>query len=383
MPSTFERDVAVPELSVAGTPARADWRTAVPADRRRHLRVWLGSIAALTFGVLIVGGITRLTHSGLSMVEWDPLFGIIPPLNDAQWHEVFDRYRQFPEYRLLRQGMSLEEFRFIFFWEYIHRVLARLIGFVFLLPFIYFAARRYFSRPLALRALALFGLGAMQGVMGWLMVASGLVDRPSVSHFRLAAHLTLAFMIFGYAVWLIRELSFGEDRPPVSRRARRLLGIGVLVVGVLLGLQIVWGAFVAGLRAGFIYNTFPLMGGRLVPATLRALDNPLIALLEHPAAVQWLHRVLGTLLLLAAAGAYLYLKRQGVDRQSLRIVAALSMLVAVQYAFGILTLLLVVPVPLAVVHQATAMVIFGVWVAWAHHAHNLRVPEAAAVRARE
>jgi heme a synthase len=161
----------------------------------------------MTFAVLVIGGITRLTQSGLSMVDWQPIMGVIPPLTDAQWQETFDRYRQFPEYQVLRRGMSLDEFKFIFFWEYLHRMVARTIGLVFLVPFVFFWAKGWFTRPLAARALILFGLGAMQGVMGWFMVMSGLVDRPSVSHYRLAAHLSLAFIIFGYALWLARDLA--------------------------------------------------------------------------------------------------------------------------------------------------------------------------------
>lgn len=352
--------------------ATGDWRLAVPEPRRRWLRLWFWSIAGFTLAVLIVGGITRLTRSGLSIVEWDPLFGIIPPLNDAQWQETFDRYRQFPEYQKLRQGMSIEEFKFIFFWEYIHRVLARTIGMVFLVPFVFFAVRRWLSRPLALRALALFGLGAMQGVMGWLMVASGLVDRPSVSHFRLAAHLGLAFIICGYAVWLARELAVDDVRAAVSARTAAGIRRGLGYVGALLALQVVWGAFVAGLKAGFIHNTFPLMGGALVPASLLAHDSPLGALVNHPAAVQWLHRVIGTVLLLGA-GWYWLRVRRAAEARAHGFAAALLALIAGQYLLGVVTLLYRVPVPLGVAHQAAALVIFAVWVAAMHHARSLAV----------
>jgi heme a synthase len=173
------------------------------------MRAWFWSIAAMTLAVLIVGGITRLTQSGLSITDWQPLMGVVPPLNDAQWQEKFDLYRQYPEYQLLRRGMSLEEFKFIFFWEYLHRLVARTIGMVFLIPFIFFAVRGWMNRPLATRALILFGLGGAQGIMGWVMVQSGLSDTPSVSHYRLAAHLSLAFIIFGMAVWLARDLKAG------------------------------------------------------------------------------------------------------------------------------------------------------------------------------
>jgi heme a synthase len=300
--------------------------------------------------------------------------GVIPPLNEAQWQDAFDRYRQFPEYQLLRRGMTMEEFRFIFFWEYLHRVVARLIGVVFLVPFLWFAARRYFNRQLAVRALALFGLGAMQGVMGWLMVSSGLVDRPSVSHFRLAAHLSLAFVIFGACVWLARELR-GDRRPvELAPGVRAGLRKAAVLVGVLLGIQIVYGAFVAGLKAGFMYNTFPLMGGRLVPVDLLALDGVVRNFLQNAVAVQWTHRVLGTVLAVAAIGVALRALNPAVDAASRHLGAIIAALVVGQYLLGIATLVTGVPVALGVAHQGAALVIFGVWIWWVHHLWRVARP---------
>lgn len=353
--------------------AVTDWRLEIPESRRRWLRGWFWSIAAFTLAVLVVGGITRLTRSGLSIVEWNPIMGVIPPLGEAQWQAAFDRYREFPEYQQLRRGMSLEEFKFIFFWEYIHRVLARLIGVVFLVPFAIFALRRWFNRPLALRSLALFALGAGQGLMGWLMVQSGLMDRPSVSHYRLAAHLSLAFLICGYAVWLARELKLQATRAAVSAGVRRTILRGLALTGALLAVQIVWGAFVAGLKAGFIYNTFPLMGGRWVPATLLQLEATLLNFVQHPAAVQWLHRVLGTVLVLVVAGYWLRLRQVAADGGSVRYGAALLALIAAQYLLGVLTLLYSVPIPLGVAHQAAALGVFALWMAALHHARALHV----------
>ena len=329
----------------------------------------------MTLAVLVVGGITRLTQSGLSIVDWDPLMGVVPPLTEAQWQRAFERYQQFPEYQQLRQGMSLGEFQFIYFWEYLHRLLARAIGLVFLLPFVLFAIRGYLNRPLAVRALALFGLGALQGVMGWFMVASGLVDRPSVSHFRLAAHLGLAFLIFGCSVWLARELAVrsARDAMPAPDRTRIIRGLGW--IGVLLALQVVWGAFVAGLDAGYIHNTFPLMDGRLVPAALLWLEPALLNFVQNPPAVQWVHRVLGTVLAAAVLAQLLLVARNDVDPLSRRLNVSLAVLIGVQYLLGVLTLLLHVPVPLGVAHQATAMVIFGVWVVWLHHMSRGTVAE--------
>ena len=343
------------------------WLDGIPQGSRKSLCVWLWSIAAMTFAVLVVGGITRLTLSGLSIVDWNPVMGVIPPLSEADWQQAFDAYRQFPEYQQTRQGMSLAEFKFIYFWEYLHRLLARGIGIVFLVPFVVFLVRRTFNPPLLRRVLLLFGLGAMQGVMGWAMVASGLVDRPSVSHYRLAAHLSLAFLIFGYAVWLARELAIQPRPYAPDAEERRLMRRGLGLVGVVFALQVVWGAFVAGLRAGKYYPTFPLMGGRLVPTELFWLDPPLANFFANAIAVQWTHRVIGTVLLLAVVYLGVRVLGRVRDPVSRRYAAAFTALMAVQYGLGIATLLLVVPVSLGVIHQATAMILFGVWLAWLHH----------------
>lgn len=353
--------------------APTDWRVRIPEESRRPIRAWLWSVAAMTLGVLVVGGITRLTLSGLSIVDWDPLMGVVPPLSDAQWQDAFDAYQQFPDYDW-RTGMSLAEFKFIFFWEYLHRLLARLIGFVFLVPFLWFTVRGYFNRPLMLRALALFGLGAMQGVLGWFMVMSGLVDRPSVSHYRLAAHLSLAFIIFGYALWLARDLRTQAVRLAVDARVKRFLTRGLALVGAILCGQIVWGAFVAGLRAGKFYPTFPLMGGRLVPAELLDLDPLARNFLENPIAVQWVHRVIGTLLLVITAAFVVRVLRDATaDMHSRRLGVLLLALLAIQYLLGVVTLLHLVPVGLGVIHQATALIVFGAWLWWLHHVRNLAV----------
>ncbi|MEX2284086.1 MAG: COX15/CtaA family protein [Gemmatimonadota bacterium] len=349
-----------------------DWRMQLPEHQRRYVRAWFGLIAATTMLVLVVGGATRLTHSGLSMVEWQPILGVIPPLNDAQWQERFVQYQQFPEYQKLRSAMTMHEFKFIFLWEYLHRLLARAIGIVFLIPFAFFLLRRRLNRPLFLRSLALFALGALQGVMGWLMVASGLVDRPSVSHFRLAAHLSLAFLIFGYAVWLARELAVTEVRHRIDPIAKRRIKRGLAIVGGLLAIQIVWGAFVAGLKAGFFANTFPLMGGRLIPTGLMDRVPAWANFVSNPIMVQWLHRVIGTVLALAVVGLAVTALRQAVDSFSRRLAIALVILVGVQYLLGVLTLVYAVPVGLGVTHQAFALLLFGAWVMWVHHARELQ-----------
>jgi heme a synthase len=374
----FLMNLTTSEDVLARPPGGSDWRQGLAPGARRSVRRWVWSLAGLTFLILVIGGITRLTQSGLSMVNWEPIMGVVPPLTEAQWQETFELYRQYPEYQQLRRGMTLSEFKFIFFWEYLHRLVARTLGVVFLIPFVYFWRRGWLSRPLAARALVLFGLGALQGLMGWLMVASGLVERPSVSHFRLAAHLSLAFIIFGYGVWLARDLRIADARPAAAG-TRRVPARWLVWIGGLLALQIVWGAFVAGLKAGKFLNTFPLMAGRLVPPGLVRLDPALYNFVQNPVTVQWTHRVLGTVLLLASAALFVAVRRAEPDATSRQHNVALFVLIAGQYLLGVLTLLYAVPVTLGVFHQAVAMVIIGVWVSWLHHVRNAAVPTPSAV----
>lgn len=337
------------------------------ASQRRRLSIWLGTIAAATALVVVVGGITRLTHSGLSIVDWRPVVGIVPPLNESEWAESFARYRQFPEYRQLRPHMTMAEYQRIYYWEYLHRLAARMIGLVFLIPFAFFYVSGALTRPITRRVLVLFVLGGVQGVAGWLMVRSGLIDRPSVSHYRLALHLALALAIFGFCVWLIRDLSVDTTRiaAPAAAAGRRTRQI-LTVVGGLLGAQIVWGAFVAGLKAGFVFNTFPLMGGTLLPAA--SWTGPAaLAFIQDPSGVQWMHRVLGTVLLAAALALRVHARRRKIGRAGERFCGALFWMIAAQYLLGVLTLIYVVPIGLAVAHQAMAVAIVGLWVCAMHH----------------
>lgn len=357
----------VPAPARSGPPA-CDWRLDLTARQRARLRTWFWSIAAATLAVLVIGGITRLTRSGLSIVEWRPVTGAIPPMTEAQWLAEFAEYQRFPEYQQLRQGMTLGEFKVIFFWEYLHRLVARLIGVVFLIPLAFFWRAGYLIRPVAIRALGLLGLGLLQGVMGWLMVRSGLIDRPSVSHYRLAAHLLIALAIFGAAVWFARELASAQTSATPAAPLRRLVCRGLAVIGVLLGLQILWGALVAGLRAGLFHNGFPLMGGQLLPPAGFALTPAAVNFVANGATVQWMHRLLGTLLLLVAVVLFVRLRRRGPDLLTWRLNVALLTLIAFQYALGVATLMLRVPVWLGVSHQAVAAAIVGVWVVWLHHA---------------
>jgi heme a synthase len=348
----------------------------LPERRRRHLRIWLWSGAALTLAILVVGGITRLTQSGLSIVEWAPLVGVVPPLNDAQWEEAFAAYQRYPEYQQLRPDMTLAEYKTIFFWEYLHRLLARAIGVVFLVPFAWFWARGYLRSPLAKRLLVLFGLGALQGFMGWFMVASGLVDRPSVAHERLAAHLVLAFSIFAVCVWtaadlLPRPARFRATRPSTAdaHHAANLRG-WLVAFGVLFGIQVVYGAFVAGLDAGFAFNTYPLMAGSWLPPAAWHLEPAIRNLIDNIATVQWIHRTLPVLLLVVSAVLVVRSLRprdgSGAEPTDPRWATALLLFVLVQAGLGIATLVLFVPTWLAVLHQAVALALFGVWLSWLH-----------------
>lgn len=340
--------------------------------RRRHLVTWLWLGAALTFSMLVVGGVTRLTQSGLSIVEWAPLVGVVPPLNEAQWLDAFAQYQRFPEYRQLRPDMTLGEYKTIYYWEYAHRLLARAIGVVFLLPFLLFWLRGYLNGPLARRLLVLFGLGALQGVMGWFMVASGLVDRPAVAHERLAAHLLLAFTIFAYCLWTANDLL---ARPREAARTPGLYG-WLVTFGAVLVLQVTYGAFVAGLDAGKAFNTYPLMAGSFWPPAAWRLEPPLLNLLDNIATVQWIHRTLPLLLLGVAAGLLVAAVRRRAEpggRLDVGWAAVLLSGVLIQGALGVATLLSAVALDLAATHQATALLLFGTWVLWLHRATRLRL----------
>lgn len=360
----------------------------------RAIRYWFIAGAVMVFLILIVGGITRLTNSGLSIVEWKPISGVIPPLTDAQWQAEFDLYRQFPEYQVKNRGMSMSEFQYIFFWEYLHRMLARGIGLVFLFPFIWFASKRMFTTRQLKQSMFLFLLGFAQGFMGWYMVQSGLVEDPYVSPFRLAAHLMLAFVIFAACVWFALETLPHSKIPGVSApvssgnsdvsasdfRKVTEKGFGassislfLWVFGVVLLIQIVWGAFVAGHKAGYIYNTFPLMEGTWFPPQLLVQKPVWVNFFENLVSVQWVHRVMGTVLLVSAGllAWRAYFNADVVFRRTAYVLAAL---VALQYLLGVLTLLYRVPISLGVLHQAMALVLVGVMLLLMHRLVHVAAP---------
>ena len=330
--------------------------TAVPTNQslsQRAVRVWLFAVAALIAIMVLVGGATRLTESGLSIVEWKPVTGVLPPFNEVQWEQAFAAYKQIPQYQKLNAGMTLPEFRTIFWWEWSHRLLGRAIGAVYLLPFLFFLWRGTISGELKRRLWLIFGLGALQGAVGWWMVASGLSERVEVSQYRLATHLVLALLIFAAIVWTLRRL---DERPPLASSARlRLTGLAFLVLTFV---QLYLGALVAGLRAGLIYNTWPDIDGGFIPQAARLwFEQPWWRnLFENTLTVQFEHRMTAYLLfLLAVFHAFDAAASRAIDAAR----GALWLLVAVmlQSALGILTLLNQVPMGLALSHQAVAIAV--------------------------
>lgn len=308
-----------------------------------YIRIWLAATAFMVFAMAVIGAITRLTESGLSMVEWKPLIGAMPPLSDAEWNRVFDLYRQTPEYRHINQGMTLDEFKYIFFWEWFHRLWGRLIGLVYAVPLAVFWVKNMIPQGYKRKFLALLALGGLQGFMGWFMVMSGLVDRPSVSHYRLAAHLGLAFIIFGYLVWLLDGLSPKIKSQNTSFCLRRHGWAALFLTAC----TIVWGAFVAGLDAGLIYNTFPHMGaGRIIPEDMWFLSPFWINIFENAATVQFTHRLLAMVTLVIVL-SFAWRARS----------FALGGMAVLQVGLGIATLLTQVSLPLAAMHQAGALLL--------------------------
>jgi cytochrome c oxidase assembly protein subunit 15 len=336
---------------------------------RRRIALWLFICATMVFATLVVGGVTRLTHSGLSIVEWQPLIGTVPPLSQTEWTEVFEQYKQTPEFVKVNHDMSLDEFKGIFWWEYVHRLLGRSIGLVFLLPFLYFLLRRKIERAMAPKLIGIFILGGLQGAMGWYMVKSGLVDDPRVSQYRLTAHLSLAFLIFISMVWV--GLGIVEDRAHyfADEGYRRLQRFGFWLFA-LACYMIVSGGFVAGIHAGKAYNTFPLMDGHFAPPEIFMIEPWYLNFFNNMATVQFDHR-LGAWLLAFLAPWFWFRLRRFSDRRRAQNVATLMLLVlAGQITLGILTVLNAVPVALGAAHQGGSMVLMATRL-WLNH--ELRV----------
>ncbi len=352
-------------LASPTTPIALDVRAAVPAAAAassRAIVAWLLACCALVFAMVVVGGVTRLTHSGLSITEWQPIVGTLPPLSIADWNEAFAKYRTTPEFREVNHAMTLAEFRSIFWWEYFHRLLGRAIGVAFLVPYLVFLARDRIPRGYAWPLAGIFLLGALQGAVGWLMVKSGLVDDPRVSQFRLTAHLGLAFAIFAAMLWTALSLAFPRAALPRVHGARR----AAFAFAVLVFVMVLSGGFVAGIRAGFAYNTFPLMRGYVVPPEIMMLDPWWRNFFWNMATVQFDHRVIGWAIALSAPLLWWRLRAGHVPARARIGGNALLAMVAVQLALGVATLINVVPLPLAALHQAGAVIVFALALNVAH-----------------
>ncbi len=323
------------------------------------IATWLLVVAFLVFAMVVIGGITRLTESGLSMVRWEPVSGAIPPMNEAQWQAEFEAYRTSPQYQDVNRGMSLDQFKRIFFWEYVHRLLGRIIGLAFALPLAWFAWKRAIPRGYGWRLGALLALGAMQGAIGWWMVASGLVDRPEVSHIRLAVHLLAALFIFAGLIWTALDLQRLE-RAPDGRPA----GITILSIWTLslLALQIMFGAYVAGLEAGYAFSSWPKMGDEWFPADSRFLSPFIVNFADNPIVVQFVHRWLAFVVAGFAVALAVNAWRGRFQAEATALIAAVTF----QILLGIATLLSGVEIEIAVAHQAMAAVLLAAIIVTAH-----------------
>ena len=330
-------------------------------QHRKVIALWLFVLCAMVFIMVVLGGVTRLTNSGLSMVEWRPVSGWLPPMDQSAWEDIFTKYRRHPEFVEINPDMDLAGFKSIFWLEFIHRLWGRAMGVVFVLPFLYFVFRGWVDRRLAPRLVIIFILGGLQGVLGWYMVKSGLVDRPDVSQYRLTAHLGAAVVIYGYMLWL----ALGLLRQGGQTRRHPLAALAVGIAGLVF-LTILSGGFVAGLDAGFAYNTFPLMDGELIPGDLFDSDPAYLSFFEDITTVQFNHRVLALAVFGVVAVFWLKARDLALEPRRRLAVHALAAAVAMQVVLGISTLLLFIPVPLAVAHQAGALVVFtaALWTAW-------------------
>lgn len=312
---------------------------------------WLLTGCLLIFIMVIVGGVTRLTHSGLSMSNYKLVSGTIPPINETEWQAAFDLYKQYPEYQKINTHFSLQDFKDIYFWEWLHRVLGRFIGLVFIIPFLYFLSTKQLKKATIKKTIILLCMGAFQGFLGWFMVKSGLVDNPDVSHYRLAAHLTTAFLTFAYTFWVALDLIF-PNKKQIHKGFRNLIrgGLAILI------LQIIYGAFVAGLDAGFIHNHWPLMSeGKFMHETVYIEHEPLYKnFIEGKSGVQFVHRILAFIVVLFIGVIFMTSRKMILTKYQSKGIQLLLIMVFIQFLLGVYTILLQVPVWLGVVHQVGA-----------------------------
>ena len=320
--------------------------------RNKQVYNWLIWGCVLIAAIVIIGGITRLTQSGLSMVKWEPIVGMIPPLSQSDWDEAFSLYKGSPEFRYFNSDFTLDQFKSIFFWEYLHRLIARLLGFIFLIPCVVFWVRGYFNSKLKKQVLLIFALGAFQGGLGWFMVKSGLVDQPHVSHYRLASHLITAFGLMMYIYWVALTLK----HQTVDHQAGKLKNVVMGLIG-LIGLQITYGAFIAGLKAGLFYTTWPKMGNEWIPSVFGEIlrREGIISIIQDPGIVQLIHRMLAIGIVVIVILLW-YKSRKIILNDAQKF--GLSMITAaviVQFTLGVFTLINAVPITLGVLHQFGAL----------------------------
>lgn len=317
--------------------------------KNKAIIIWLLSGCFLIFVMVVVGGITRLTNSGLSMVNWSLFMGSIPPLNEIQWNETFELYKQSPEFKKINYHYTLSDFKYIFFWEYLHRMIGRLLGLVFIMPFVYFLIKKMLSKKLILQSLLLLFLGSLQAAIGWWMVKSGLVDRPDVSHFRLAIHLTTAFLTCALCLWVALPLIFPDKNKGDKKTFKLILYLAFFVL-----IQIIYGSFVAGLNAGIGFNTWPKMNEEWIPQAVYGLKPFWRNLIEAPYGIQFIHRTLAMVIVFFV----IYIWRQGVSRKLSskhnKALQTLLFIVLLQTVIGVLTILFMVPFSLAIIHQSVA-----------------------------
>lgn len=349
---------------MAGTGAGIELAAGVEGSRA--VLIWLYVLTAMVFVMVVVGGATRLTDSGLSITEWKPIVGIVPPFTDAAWHDAFEKYKQIPEYHIVNRGMSLDAFKAIFWWEWGHRFLGRIIGIVFLVPFVWFWWTRRIPRRLVPRLAALFLLGGLQGAIGWYMVTSGLVDRIDVSHYRLAVHLGVAIIILGLLLWT--ALDFAREPEQVDTATGRPHAGAATLLLCLIFLQILLGALVAGLKAGLSHNTWPLMDGTLIPSGLGAMSPWYLNAFENVLTVQFNHRMAAYLVAAVALWHVASVLRSTAGPHVRFSAAILAAGIFGQVVLGIWTLLAQVPLSLGLAHQAGAAMVFSLAV-W--HLHRI------------
>lgn len=333
----------------------------------KQIAIWLLTGCFLIFIMVLVGGITRLTGSGLSITEWKPIMGAIPPLNDAEWNIAFQKYQQIPQFQKINYHFDLNDFKTIFWWEFVHRLIGRLIGIVFLIPFFYFLVKRKFQKPMINKVLFLFLLGALQGFLGWFMVSSGLAERTSVSHIRLAIHLMTAFITFAFTFYYALELIYEDvQKKKITPESFYFKNFNGLIFSLLI-VQIIYGAFVAGLHAGKLHNTFPLMSGQVIPSGMNTMDSFASNVFDNPVTVQFIHRFMAFTLVFLCSWIFFQSKKSILNNFQRKGINWLLTAVLFQFLLGVLTILSQVNIVLASLHQIGAFFLFSVSIYLIYH----------------